>query len=329
LDTLKSFESQIYTVNHSTFTESALRLFRFQAENNIVYKNFISHLRLHPEKIHSLEDIPFMPISFFKQHQLKSGSWPTDTTFTSSGTTGAQTSAHHLYSLPFYLNHAEKCFEHFFGKITGYHFLALLPSYLERQQSSLVAMLDYFIRKSGSPHSGFYLHNVGDLLSDLDTLRTGDRKVMLWGVTFALLELAENTGPDLGHCLVFETGGMKGRRREMTRSELHTILTEGLHVPAIHSEYGMTELLSQCYTAGHERFYCPPWVKIIGRDLADPFAKGLYNETAGINVIDLANWHSIAFIETEDLGKVFADGSFEVLGRMDNSDIRGCNLLIA
>jgi hypothetical protein len=228
----------------------------------------------------------------------------------------------------FYLDHAVRCFEEFFGAITEYNFLALLPSYLERKDSSLVAMMDHFIKKSGSTSSGFYLSNISKLLDDLQNLKEQGRKTILWGVSFALLDLAENKKPDLSHCLVFETGGMKGRRIEITKQELHERLCEGLNVDQIYSEYGMTELLSQAYSKGASTLYCPPWMKVVGRDLSDPFQKGLLGETAGINVIDLANWHSIAFIETEDLGKVYTDGSFEIQGRIDNSDIRGCNLMV-
>jgi len=206
----------------------------------------------------------------------------------------------------------------------------LLPSYLERQGSSLIAMMDHFIRQSGSTYSSYYLYQVDKLLQDIEALRSKDsRKIILWGVSFALLDLAEqHAGIDLSHCLVFETGGMKGRRKEITRAELHTILREKLNVTGIFSEYGMTELLSQAYTRGQFLFTCPPWIKIIGRDITDPLSKGLLRETAGINVIDLANYQTISFIETEDLGKVYEDGTFEVLGRMDNSDVRGCNLMI-
>jgi hypothetical protein len=189
-------------------------------------------------------------------------------------------------------------------------------------------MMDHFIKGSKSPHSGFYLNNTDQLVNDLCLLKGNERPVVLWGVSFALLDLAETMDLDLSHCLVFETGGMKGRRKEITRDELHSFLCKRLNVQKIYSEYGMTELLSQAYSNGSERFFCAPWMKIIGREVTDPFQKGLLAETSGINVIDLANWHSIAFIETEDLGKVYADGSFEVLGRMDNSDIRGCNLLV-
>jgi phenylacetate-coenzyme A ligase PaaK-like adenylate-forming protein len=328
LNTFKTFESQIYTVNDNSFDDIALQLFRFQAANNPVYGSFIRNLRIQADKIHTLDSIPFLPISFFKNQVIQTGVWQPETIFASSGTTGPTTSVHHIRNLRFYQEHAVRCFEHFFGPVTDYNFLALLPSYLERNNSSLVAMMDFFIKKSGSQHSGFYLHNTDKLLSDLSNLKKDKKKTILWGVSFALLDLAEKIKPDLSHCLVFETGGMKGRRAEFIRAELHQILCQGFNIKQVYSEYGMTELLSQSYTRGSDRFYCPPWLKIIGRDPADPLQKGLQNETAGINVVDLANTHSVAFIETEDLGKAFSDGSFEVLGRFDNSDVRGCNLLV-
>lgn len=328
METFKSFESQLYSVNETTFEDIALNLFRFQATHNEVYKTFLRHLGIHADKIHSLEAIPFLPISFFKTHQIKSGNWTAETTFASSGTTGITPSIHQIQNLQFYLDHSVKCFEYFFGSITDYHFLALLPSYLERNNSSLVVMVDHFIRRSGSRHSGFYLDNTPKLLSDLEKLKNDAKKTVLWGVSFALLDLAEKVKPDLSHCIVFETGGMKGRRAEIIRPELHSILRKGLNLSHIYSEYGMTELLSQSYTKGDEHFYSPPWKRIIGRDLSDPMYKGLQNETAGINIIDLANWHSAAFIETEDLGKIFSSDSFEIQGRIDNSDIRGCNLMV-
>lgn len=326
--TIKSFPLQLYTCNDRSFQDIALSLFRFQAENNAVYKSFIQYLGIRAALVDSLDKIPFLPISFFKNHSLKTGEWPTAVSFSSSGTTGQRTSIHSLPDLAFYLNHAEKCFNHFFGDLKNYNFMALLPSYLERKNSSLVAMMDHFIRKSESPYSGFYLNNISDLLRDLDESKLDHRKTILWGVTFALLDLAESTHPDISHCMVFETGGMKGRRKEITRLELHSSLQQNLHISKVYSEYGMTELLSQAYSLGADRFYCPPWMKIIGRDITDPMKKGLLEEISGINVIDLANQHSIAFIETEDIGKIYPDGSFEVLGRLDNSDLRGCSLLV-
>jgi hypothetical protein len=324
----ESFEKQLYQVNENSFDDIALALFRFQAVNNIVYQRYITNLQVQIDKIYTVSQIPFLPISFFKTQTVKTGEWIEETTFASSGTTGSTTSTHYIKSLEFYLTHAVKCFEYFFGDIKSYHFLALLPSYMERTNSSLVAMIDHFIKQSGSKESGFYLKNTDQLVTDLERLKGGGRKVVLWGVAFALLDLVERYQPNLKHCLVFETGGMKGRRKELTRDELHQTLCNGLNVSEIYSEYGMTELLSQCYTQGGALFSCSPWMKVIGRDSTDPLEKGLQNQTCGINVIDLANWHSISFIETEDLGKCYENGSFEVLGRLDNSEVRGCNLMV-
>lgn len=328
METFKSFESKLYGINDATFTDIALGVFRFQAAHNALYKAFIDNLSIDPQTVNRLEDIPFLPIAFFKTHSVQTEEWAPQTIFTSSGTTGAAVSRHPVRDLDFYLRHSERSFEYFFGSLTDYHFLALLPSYLERQGSSLIAMMDHFIKASASPHSGFYLYTIDTLLADLEKLKHDSRKVILWGVSFALLDLVEQHHPDLSHCLVFETGGMKGRRREITRAELHTTITQGLNVKSVYSEYGMTELLSQAYTKGGSQFTAPPWMKVLGREITDPLTKGLVGETAALNVIDLANWNTISFIETEDLGRVYADGSFEVLGRMDNSDVRGCNLLV-
>ncbi len=328
MDTSNSFYPDLYSLNDAQFEDIAMQVFHLQVENNPVYGDYVRRLGVDPDSVSGLAEIPFMPISFFKRHLIKTGAWQPETVFSSSGTTGAVTSRHAIRDLKFYLSHSVRCFEHFFGDIRDYHFLALLPSYLEREGSSLVAMMDHFVKMSGSPYSGFYLHNVEQLLHDVETLRQSDKKTVLWGVSFALLDLAERYSPDLGHCIVFETGGMKGRRRELTRSALHAALTNSLRVDRIFSEYGMTELLSQAYTRGGNWFECPPWMRVIARDITDPFEKGLLNQTGGINVIDLANFHSVAFIETEDIGKVRDDGAFEILGRLDNSDVRGCNLLV-
>jgi Acyl-protein synthetase, LuxE len=328
LNTFKSFESKLYTVNDQSFTDIALELFHFQASNNAVYKAFIKNLSIDPRDITSLEQIPFLPISFFKHSLLKTGDWDAEVIFTSSGTGAGNTSQHAVFSLEFYLQHALKTFEFFFGPVTGFHILALLPSYLERQGSSLIAMIDYFIRQSTSSFSAFYLYDQEQLVRDIQRLEQDKRKVIIWGVSFALLDLAEKHQIDLSTEMIIETGGMKGRRKEITRAELHDILGTALSARKIYSEYGMTELLSQAYTRGDSRFACPPWMKVLVRELSDPLEKGIVGETGGINVIDLANFRSIAFIETEDLGKAYANGTFEVLGRMDNSDIRGCNLLL-
>ena len=328
MDTFKSFDRDLYSVNEDNFEDIALQLFHFQVENNPVYAAYVAHLRTDTRAVKSIEQIPCLPISFFKSHLLKTGDWQPETIFTSSGTTGQRTSSHAVRRMEFYRSHAVRCFEYFFGDIRQYHFLALLPSYLERRDSSLVAMIEYFIDKSHSRYSGFYLHNTDKMLQDIEKLKHDGKKTILWGVTFALLDLAERYNPDLSHCLVFETGGMKGRREEITRPELHSKLAKAFGVEKVYSEYGMTELLSQAYSGGKNAFFCAPWMKVVGRDMTDPLARGLLNETAGINVIDIANVDSIAFIETEDIGRVYADGSFEVLGRLDNSDVRGCNLMV-
>jgi phenylacetate-coenzyme A ligase PaaK-like adenylate-forming protein len=327
LNTLKDFESQIYTVNDRSFEDIALSLFRFQANNNSIYRQYIENLGIDTTTIKSVHQIPFLPISFFKNQTVKTGDWTAETIFTSSGTTGLTTSTRYVKDLEFYLSHAEKCFKYFFGDLSDYHFLGYLPSYLERSNSSLVAMIDRFIKKSQSNYSGFYLHDTDKLVKDLEVLRNDSRKTILWGVSFALLDLIENFNIDLSHCMIFETGGMKGRRKEMTRQELHSQLTKAFHVNTIYSEYGMTELFSQAYSKSND-FACPPWMKILVREITDPRNIGLLNETGAINVIDLSNIDSVAFIETEDIGKVRPDGYFEVLGRMDNSDVRGCNLLV-
>jgi len=319
----------LYSVNEQNVEDIALRVFRFQAENNPIYAQYIKHLGCDRSGVTKLKEIPFLPISLFKKHNLKSGTWPNETFFTSSGTTGETTSTHHIQDLNFYLNHSEQCFTHFFGPINHYHILALMPSYLEQGHSSLVAMMGSFIKKSQSEFSGFYKYNQDQLLKDISKCKVNKKKkVILWGVSFALLEFAEKFQPDLSDCIVFETGGMKGRRKEITRTELHDQLKKYLNITNVYSEYGMTELLSQAYTKGLELFYPSPWMKVIVRDVGDPLDKGLIGCSGGLNVMDLANIHSIAFVETEDAGKVFKNGSFEVLGRLDNSDVRGCNLML-
>ena len=329
MDNIKSFKSLLYSLNEQNVDDIALRVFRYQAENNPLYATYIHHLHCDFKKVRQVSEIPFMPISFFKNHNLKTGSWTTDSFFISSGTSGEATSTHPIEDLNFYLNHAERCFKHFFGPLDQYHIFALLPSYLERGNSSLVAMIDSFIKKSHSQFSGFYIHDLEKLLVDINqSKKDKTRKIILWGVSFALLEFAERFQPDLHECIVIETGGMKGRRKEITRTELHDQLKKHFNLNTIYSEYGMTELLSQSYTRGEELFYPSPWMRISVRESLDPLEKGLIGRSGGLNVMDLANIHSVAFVETEDAGKVFEDGSFEVLGRLDNSDVRGCNLLV-
>ena len=310
------------------FNDLALRLFRHQAANNEVYAAYIHHLGVKVEEVGGVSEIPFLPISFFKNHLVQTGQWTPETIYTSSGTTGAVTSRHAVWSEAFYVRHAEEIFRHFFGAIEQYHVLALLPSYLERAGSSLVVMAQHFVKQSGSSDSGFYLYNVDELMSRLIRLRANSKKVLLLGVTFALLDLAERFEEDLSHCVVMETGGMKGRRPEITRQELHDILQKRLHLASVTSEYGMTELMSQAYSKGSGVFEAPWSMKVLLRDPEDPLDVSETREQGAINIIDLANFHSCAFIETQDLGKMHPGGYFEVLGRMDNSDIRGCNLMV-
>ena len=325
---MENFKPDLFAVDEHNFAEHALRIFRFQVEHNDVYRDFVHALRVDPFSVATINEIPFLPISFFKQHDIRSGKWVEETTFLSSSTTGRGQSRHQVRDLTFYHEHALHCFEHFFGAVSQYHILALLPSYLEREGSSLISMIDFFIRRSGSNESGFFLHDHERLLATIQKLGHAKRRIILWGVSFALLDLAEQKSADLSHCIIFETGGMKGRRKEITRQELHEILQRRLNVSAIYSEYGMTELMSQAYTTGGTLFRTPPSMRVLGRDISDPLTRGVLGENAALNVVDLANWHTVSFIETEDQGKVYEDGSFEVLGRLDNSEVRGCNLLI-
>jgi hypothetical protein len=245
LDTFKSFETKLYSVNESSFEDIALELFHFQAVHNPVYRDFLKNLSIDISSVKRINQIPFLPIRFFKSHDIRTGDWVPEMIFTSSGTTSSSTSRHPIRNLSFYLSHSQRCFEFFFGSLTGYHLLALLPSYLERQGSSLVAMIDHFIRKSGSAYSDFYLHDVDRLVERLSALRGDNQRTLLWGVTFALLDLAATHSIDLGHCLLVETGGMKGKRKEIIRHELHKVLSESFHLKNVFSEYGMTELLSR------------------------------------------------------------------------------------
>ncbi len=310
------------------FGQRALEVFRLQAEHNPVYKKYISLLGKDPRTISHIRDIPFLPVSFFKDHTVSIFPGSDATVFSSSGTTGSRPSQHAVPDLSLYEESFTRSFEHFYGEITSWCILALLPSYLERSGSSLVYMLDHMIKKTGCPHSGFYLYDHDRLYRTLLTLAGENRKVLLFGVSFALLDFAGKYELPPMDLTVMETGGMKGRRKEMVREELHTVLSEKFHVPVIHSEYGMTELLSQAYSRGHGIFHTPPWMRIVVRDSYDPFARSAPGQTGGINVIDLANIHSCAFIETQDLGRLLPKGGFTVEGRYDHSDIRGCNLMV-
>ncbi|HEY0245194.1 MAG TPA: acyl transferase [Mucilaginibacter sp.] len=326
----KPDKQQVFSINNDEqFTLIALRIFQYQAQYCAVYRDFIAGLRIDRTSVQTLEQIPFLPIEFFKAHQVISSNDPVQVTFTSSGTTGMITSSHYITDVSWYEESFRKAFELFYGDIKDYTVLALLPSYLEREGSSLIYMANNLIKQSANPDSGFFLYNHAELEQQLKKQQQATKPTLLIGVTFALLDFIEQHAINFPELIVMETGGMKGRRKEMIREELHDILCKGFGVDAIHSEYGMTELLSQGYSKGEGIFNCPPWMRIITRDTNDPMSLLANNKAGGVNVIDLANINSCSFIATQDLGRVYPDGSFEVLGRFDNADIRGCNLLIA
>ncbi|WP_028871355.1 acyltransferase [Psychroserpens burtonensis] len=310
------------------FNTLALEVFKFQFENNPVYRSFCDLLYKHPSDVKQIEEIPFLPIQFFKSHHVLSSNAPIEDTFSSSGTTGSITSKHYVTDLSLYKKSFKKGFEIFYGNINDYVVLALLPNYLERKGSSLVYMVNDMIKNSQHPESGFYLDNITELKEKLISLDSEGKKVMLIGVSFALLDLVELHQFNLKNTIVMETGGMKGRRKEMVREELHSILKSGFGVSKIHSEYGMTELLSQAYSLGNGIFRYPNWMRILTRDPEDALTLQKTKKTGGINVIDLANINSCSFIATQDLGRVHDNSTFEIIGRFDSSDIRGCNLMV-
>ena len=318
------YQKNLAQINENNFDGIALEMFRFQARHNPVYQRYLEYLEFDLKNIQSLAQIPFLPIQFFKSHPIKSSEWPTQKVYQSSGTTDSVRSFHHLWDEAFYLHHAAISFEHFFGPLRDFHILALLPSY-DTGHSSLVAMTKYFIGQSASPFSGFYLNDHEKLLATIHQLDQSDRKVLLLGVSHALLDLAASGNFYFNNLLIMETGGMKGRKKELTRYELHEEIKNAFGVPSVFSEYGMTELCSQAYALTEGIFQCPPTMRLIIKEVNDPFCEA--KSTGIINVIDLANFHSCCFIETQDLGKVTGEG-FEVLGRVDNSEARGCNLLM-
>ncbi len=321
--------AEIFSISgKKQFIKTALKIFRHQYENNVVYSDFCRLLKVEPTDVKSVTDIPFLPIEFFKSHDVVSNSGPIQKIFTSSGTTGMITSRHLVTDLSIYEQSFRRAFSQFYGSIDDYSVLALLPSYLEREGSSLVYMAADMIDRSNNPDSGFYLRNYEDLIHKLKTLDKSGRNVILIGVTYALLDLIEIEKFNLDHTIIMETGGMKGRRREMIREELHEKLCEGFGVKSIHSEYGMTELLSQAYSFGQGIFDCPPWMDILIRDPEDALTYLPNGKSGGINIIDLANVNSCSFIATQDLGKKSDSGAFEVLGRFDHADVRGCNLMM-
>lgn len=319
----------IFNINsQSEFETLALQVFKHQFNNNRVYRSFCDLLYKHPSDVKTIKEIPFLPIQFFKSHSILSSKNKIETTFTSSGTTSSATSKHDVTDLKLYIESFRNGFKHFYGNIEDYVVLALLPSYLERTGSSLIYMVDDMISKSNHAESGFYLNNISELKDTLIHLKSKGKKVLLIGVSFALLDLIETYQFDLNNTIIMETGGMKGKRKELIREELHTQLKSGFGVDNIHSEYGMTELLSQGYSDGNGIFKTPNWMQILTRDTEDALSIQTTGKAGGINVIDLANINSCSFIATQDLGRVYNDNSFEIIGRFDNSDIRGCNLMV-
>jgi hypothetical protein len=311
--------------------ESIIELFRYQSEHNKIYNHYLRHFSLNAGSLHKITEIPFLPISGFKSYQLMTGDFLPEVYFESSGTTGSQTSRHGIRSMKSYLDNARRNFEEFYGDPSSYCFLALLPSYIERGNSSLVAMADHFMKLSGHAENGFFLYDFDALREQLKKVEKSCHKTILLGVSFALLDFAEKFSFDLRNTIVMETGGMKGRKKEITRDEMHAFLMKRFGVPSIHAEYGMTELQSQAYSSGNGFFKPSRTMKILLRSADDPFEIWTASEhpmrTGVINIIDLANRDTMAFIATDDVGRFRPDGTFEILGRMDHSDIRGCSQL--
>jgi len=320
---------KIFTISSTDdFENQAIEIFNFQYQHVEVYRRYVDLLKIDPKTVDSISKIPFLPIQFFKSQKVIASGYTEEIVFTSSGTTGSETSRHYVASTELYKKSYLNGFQHFYGDVEEFCILALLPAYLERTGSSLVYMVDGLIKQSGNENGGFYLNQHDELIEKLKALDGAGQKCILIGVSFALLELAEKYNLNLQNTIVMETGGMKGRRKEIIRSELHEILTKAFGLKSIHSEYGMTELLSQAYSKGDGIFQCPPWMRILIRETNDPLSIAPIGTSGGINIIDLANVYSCSFIQTQDLGRLHPDGSFEVLGRMDTAPIRGCNLLI-
>lgn len=318
---------ELSTINKENFENYALKVFKYQANHNAVYKDFINHLKINFSSIKKVEDIPFLPIDFFKTHSVKTGDFEAKKVFKSSGTSQMNRSSHFIKNLSLYEKSFTLGFEHFYGKLEDYCILALLPSYFENPQSSLIYMIDKWISISQNENSAYV--KADELLIELlQILNDKQQPTILIGVSFAMWELAEKFKTPLQNIIFMETGGMKGRRKEITRKELHEIIQHAFDLKSIHSEFGMGELLSQAYSKGNGIFYAPPWMRILSRPVNEPKGETIFAETGLIKIIDLANIYSCAFIETSDLGTVYQNGSFEILGRLDYADLRGCNLLI-
>ena len=328
LPDIKELEQRIFRIgSQEDFQQAAWWAFLYQYEANPIYRQFCDLLKADPQKVRGLDQVPFLPVEMFKNHRILAGNQTWEKVFRSSGTTGMERSSHHIHRLEQYRKSFLKGFEYFYGPVQDYCLLALLPGYADNPDSSLIYMVQELIREGGHPDSGFFLEDPGRLADQLKQLEKRGQKTLLLGVSFALLDMAERYQVPLKNTIVMETGGMKGRRAEITREELHHKLMKSFDLQSIHSEYGMAELLSQAYSQGGGRFQTPPWMKVFIRDYYDPFHLLEPGKSGGINIIDLANLHSCPFIETKDIGRLHPNGSFEVLGRFDNSDIRGCNLL--
>ena len=328
---IKALEEKVFSALTSrSFNGLALEIFHYQLRHNPVYRAYVSNLGVDTDRISSFADIPFLPITFYKSQRVVCGEFTPGIVFSSSGTGEGPLSRHYVRDPALYIKSFTRSFSAFYGDPAEYCILALLPSYLERKGSSLIYMVSRLMEAGRHPLSGFFLYEHEKLAVRIRELIHSDRKTLLLGVSYALLDFAEGQEfPGGENLIVMETGGMKGRREEITREELHRILGKAFHKEDIHSEYGMTELLSQAYSRGGGRFITPPWMKVLIRDIQDPFSILPPGATGAINIVDLANIHSCAFIETQDIGKIHPDGSFEVLGRTDSSDIRGCSLLIS
>jgi len=324
---ITDFKTNIFSLSAGNFKNAALELFHLHANENPVYKNYIKLLNIQVDKVRSITEIPFLPIDLFKKHIILTDDTKYHTVFESSGTTGVQPSRHYVADIKLYEESILAGFNHFYGNPEEYVFFALLPSYLERTHSSLVYMANYLMKESKTDVGGFYMYNHAELAENLAKAKKGNRKIFLIGVSFALLDFAEAYHIDLQGAVIMETGGMKGRREEIIREELHDVLIKAFNVPGIHSEYSMTELLSQAYSSKSGLFKCPPWMQVLIREPNDPFTYCPQGQAGGINIIDLTNIYSCPFIATQDLGRLTEDGFFEVLGRFDNSEIRGCSLL--
>lgn len=319
--------NNIFSVNDESFNAQALQVFKYQAANNKVYNQWVNALHIKVEKVKRIEDVPFMPVNFFKTHQVITGNFNPQLIFESSGTTNQVNSKHFVKYPDIYIESFTRGFEIFYGDVKEWCIIGLLPSYLERQGSSLVYMADHLIRLSGHSSGGFYLSDFEKLSAVLQHLEKKGQKTLLIGVTFALLDFAERYPMQLNHTIIMETGGMKGRRKEMIREEVQDVIKKQLGVTEVHSEYGMTELLSQAYSYGDGNFKTVPWMKVMVRNEDDPLH--VYPHGRGIiNIIDLANLYSCSFLATDDIGIVSPDNSFKVPGRTDNSDLRGCSLLV-